>query len=88
MDLEYTYPRETVEYVYFKEILVNNQVPNVADVSYSLTTGLVRPTVWAPVVEVNAQFAFQLDGTLPAGDYRVFIKVQNVVIEAGRITLT
>lgn len=91
MDPDYEYPRETQEFVYFKEILIEG-LPPVLPLEYSLVRGLARPVLWSAVVVHNSRFAFFLDGTLPPGEYQVFVRVptasEQSVIEAGRIRLT
>lgn len=80
-----TYPRETIEYVTLPEVL-RNGVP-VTGFEYAVHKMSDRPAVWQTPETVEGAQAFRLDGTLPRGDYKIWIKVttntETVVIEAG-----
>lgn len=88
------YPRETEEYVFFDELLVNGVEPAASIVEYALTRGLARPQPgdWAAVVDQAGRKSFLLDGTLDPGKYKVWVRVidspEKSVIEAGYINIT
>jgi hypothetical protein len=88
---EYTYPRESAEYVFFQDISLDGQ-PAVLPLQFSLTLGLDRPLIWKDLTVVNGKFAFFLDGTLPPGDYKVWVRVpgapETAVIQAGKIRIS
>lgn len=87
---DFTFPRETQEPVYFKDFVINGQIPVQAE--YALTRGLARPTIWAPLSRVGGRFAFQLSGALEPGKYRVWARSGNnpqyTVVEVGEIEVT
>lgn len=89
MDTRFTYPRETVEYVYFDQLTANGETPVVAE--YSLTAGLARPTNWQTLSIIGGRFAFLISGLLP-GWYTVWARIpdnpEQTVIEVGRIEVT
>lgn len=90
MNKDYSYPRESVEYVYFKELSVHGTVPMIAE--YAIARAAERPQVWAPLQRINNKFAFLLPGTLDPGRYRVYVRVpdapETTVTEAGEIEIT
>lgn len=90
MESHYQYPRETVENVFFEEVKVDNVTPAAADMSATMTRGLERPTTWTPVIEDAGRMGIHLDGTLEAGEYRVWLQHEpsGIVIEVGQIELT
>lgn len=89
--MSYTYPRESVEYVFFDEITVNGVIPGLP-LEFSLTPDDDRPTVWKNITVVNGRFAFLLDGTLPPNDYQVWVRIPSApetsVIRAGQIRIS
>lgn len=85
------YPRESVEYVWFDELLLDGAPPT-GEVEYSLSRPLDRPEVWNIVVQDSGKYGFLLQGDLEPGQWKVWVRVAGSpelsVIEAGRITIT
>jgi hypothetical protein len=85
------YPRESIEYVFFDELMVDGQAPPGA-VEYSLSRPLGRPVLWAPLVVQGGKFCFLLTGLLDPGPWKVWVRVPDApeasVIEAGQIVIT
>lgn len=92
MNKSFSYPRESVEYVYFKELTAAGEVPVMAQ--YALMRSGSRPLEadWANLPKVEGRFAFLLPGTLDPGRYRVFVRIpafpENSVTEVAEIEIT
>lgn len=94
IDENWDYPRETEEYVFFDELLINGLPPATADVEYQLTRGLDRPdsNKWLPITEQNSRKCFLLGPQTNSGRVKVWVRVagmgEHTVIEAGFINIT
>ena len=93
IDANYDYPRETSEYVFFEELLINGVIPS-GDIQFNLTRGLDRPRDenWGEVVEQGGKKCFLLPPQAKAGKVKVWVRAVGVgevpVIEAGFINIT
>lgn len=94
IDADFSYPRESVEYVFFKQLTIDGQAPS-GVIEYAMTRGSVlRPEEddWGQVVSVSGKYAFLLPGNLEPGSYKVWVRPENSpempVIEAGYIRIT
>lgn len=85
------YPRESIEYVFFDELLINGAPPQ-GVVQYSLSRSLERPVVWNNMTVQNGKYCFLLTGVLDPGPWKVWCRVPDSpeasVIEVGVITIT
>ena len=89
--MSHAYPRETVENVPFDTVTFNGVT--YTNYTYALTPVSQRPTTWKTPTVAGGVNVFRLDGTLPRGDYRVWVKVttadgQTPVIEGPIISIT
>lgn len=87
------YPRETIDFIPFRGLLVNGYPPAPASVSYAVVPDGSRPATWSPAVQVGTTVGFLLNGpVLGRGVYTVFARVDSspgpVVLELGQIRLT
>lgn len=81
-----SYPRETVEYVRLGAVTVDG-VPTVS-YTVSVVEEHERPVTWvAPTELADTTMGVQI-AALARGEYRVFVKVGTIVIEAGRFEIT
>lgn len=92
MNPDFEYPRESVEYVFLKQVTANGITPEAAE--FNMTPGGDRPqpAVWQAMDIVDGRFGFLLGGNLPAGEYTIWVRIPEApelsIIEAGRIRLT
>lgn len=90
---KFDYPRETTEYVFFEELLINGAVPT-GDLEFNLTRGLDRPDEndWADITEQGGKKCFLLPPQAKAGRVKVWVRSvdtgEKPVIEAGYINIT
>lgn len=93
IDDSWDYPRETTEYVFFDELLINGVTPS-GLIQFNLTRGLDRPDPeeWGEVTEQAGKKCFLLPPQPKAGPLKVWVRAADApeatVIEAGFINIT
>jgi hypothetical protein len=96
LDEDFSYPRESQEYLYFNEVIIDGGPPTVP-LQAAMIRGLTqRPTdddvEWFTVVNLGGSFGFLLPGDRDAGTYKIWVRALDlpkaVFIDAGSIRLT
>lgn len=91
-DSGYEYPHLTQEYIFLDKVLADGQVPAIVEGTITLSETDTTGAVWKLMDFVGGRFGLFYDGTLPAAEYTVWVRIpdnpENSIVQAGRIRLT